>query len=304
MENDISKQMMKLSKEELKKSIVAIILLIMARIIIKNLPMIDNIYSPFNFEIPEIILAGILVLISVIIFKFGIKLKNEIFANIKIDVHIKIIYYITSAIATLILYYGLGKIIPYYLEKIGLKWGKDLYEYVFLALFLLIISMLIYTIYNDFNDLNLSFSPKTKIITKNQIAKENSIICNNCGEKLDKGTKFCINCGEELIIGKSDTDVLEVKESTKSCSNCGEELYKGTKFCINCGEKVIIDKSDTDGLEVKENTKSCKNCGKEVIIDESNTDVLEVKENIKSCKNCGKELDEEAKFCINCGEKI
>ncbi len=47
------------------------------------------------------------------------------------------------------------------------------------------------------------------------------------------------------------------------------------------------------GAEVNENDKFCCNCGKEVTAAENNI-----------CRKCGAELEETDKFCCNCGEKV
>lgn len=54
--------------------------------------------------------------------------------------------------------------------------------------------------------------------------------CQNCGEEVVDGAKFCKNCGSEIVIEE------EVDETgTKFCANCGFEMPKTTKFCPECG---------------------------------------------------------------------
>ena len=47
------------------------------------------------------------------------------------------------------------------------------------------------------------------------------------------------------------------------------------------------------GAEVNENDKFCRQCGAEVEIEEA-----------KYCPSCGKEVDIDDNFCMNCGEKL
>lgn len=48
--------------------------------------------------------------------------------------------------------------------------------------------------------------------------------CQQCGEKLVSGAKFCLNCGAKI-------------ETTVTCLECGKVLFENAKFCPNCGTK-------------------------------------------------------------------
>lgn len=54
--------------------------------------------------------------------------------------------------------------------------------------------------------------------------KTETITCQECGEKNEKGSKFCSNCGKSL-----DTE--------KFCSNCGKKIENDDNFCPHCGQK-------------------------------------------------------------------
>ncbi len=49
--------------------------------------------------------------------------------------------------------------------------------------------------------------------------------CNNCGQEIKEGKKFCSNCGAPV-------------PTAKKCPNCGTECKPGVKFCPECGTKL------------------------------------------------------------------
>lgn len=54
--------------------------------------------------------------------------------------------------------------------------------------------------------------------------KAEAIICQDCGEKNEVGSKFCSNCGKSL-------------DTAKYCANCGKKIENDDKFCPHCGQK-------------------------------------------------------------------
>ena len=50
------------------------------------------------------------------------------------------------------------------------------------------------------------------------------MICNNCGDEIPVGAKFCMNCGTPV-------------PQKRYCINCGVELSEQAKFCPECGVK-------------------------------------------------------------------
>ena len=54
--------------------------------------------------------------------------------------------------------------------------------------------------------------------------KAEAIICQDCGEKNEAGSKFCSNCGKSL-------------DTAKYCVNCGKKIENDDKFCPHCGQK-------------------------------------------------------------------
>lgn len=54
--------------------------------------------------------------------------------------------------------------------------------------------------------------------------KAEAIICQDCGEKNEKGSEFCSNCGKSL-------------DTAKYCANCGKKIENDDKFCPHCGQK-------------------------------------------------------------------
>jgi len=84
--------------------------------------------------------------------------------------------------------------------------------------------------------------------------------CQNCGNEVADGAKFCAQCGSEIVIEEINANV---------CPECGSEVAEHMKFCQNCGCELNNDGSG----EVK--TKFCANCGHELDA------------NLKFCPECG-----------------
>ena len=59
--------------------------------------------------------------------------------------------------------------------------------------------------------------------------KSFDLYCDDCGQGLSEGFKFCTNCGKDLS---------EINQTEILCQNCGTQLSEENKFCPNCGESV------------------------------------------------------------------
>lgn len=73
--------------------------------------------------------------------------------------------------------------------------------------------------------------------------------CQNCGNEVADGAKFCAQCGSEIVVEENKANV---------CPECGSEVAEKMKFCQNCGCELNKDESG----EAK--TKFCANCGHEI----------------------------------------
>lgn len=91
------------------------------------------------------------------------------------------------------------------------------------------------------------------------------VICQNCGDEMDDGAKFCRNCGSEII----PEEEISVESSKKVCPSCGIEVDEGMKFCKNCGAEINPEHDEVN------QTKFCPNCGREMLND------------VKFCPECG-----------------
>lgn len=79
----------------------------------------------------------------------------------------------------------------------------------------------------------------------------------------------------------------------KICPKCGEEMPENAKFCLECGTKIEY---------LNENEMICPHCGNKTI--KSKFCMSCGASLIRRCSKCGAELPENAKFCLECGEKI
>ncbi len=58
-----------------------------------------------------------------------------------------------------------------------------------------------------------------------EVMRQRDVICNKCGEPIDKGDAFCGKCGARIIVDRT-------------CENCGARAKAQDKFCRKCGGKV------------------------------------------------------------------
>ena len=90
---------------------------------------------------------------------------------------------------------------------------------------------------------------------------------------------------QDNVPAQKDRDVV--------CLKCGAKLPVGAKFCFECGTKVEL---------LTENEVLCPQCGKKTIkgkfCQECGAPLFRV------CPNCGKEVTDDAKFCLECGQKL
>ncbi|QSX05084.1 SPFH domain-containing protein [Sedimentibacter sp. zth1] len=88
-----------------------------------------------------------------------------------------------------------------------------------------------------------------------------------------------------------DSKVLSTNEEKIRCKKCNAQLPKDAKFCLSCGEKVV-----------SEEMVICKNCGQET---KKGNFCLHCGNKLSNnCSKCGAELQPNAKFCFECGQKV
>lgn len=97
------------------------------------------------------------------------------------------------------------------------------------------------------------------------------IVCDKCGSKSPKGSKFCANCADPFVC----------------CPKCGADNSEGKTACTKCGAPMPI-KCGGCGTEVISGTKFCPNCGKTLVL---------------KCSKCDTAIPPAAKFCPSCGTK-
>ena len=79
------------------------------------------------------------------------------------------------------------------------------------------------------------------------------MFCNNCGNQLQEGQRFCAKCGAEAA-----------QAAPAVCEKCGAELVEGAKFCNVCGTAVAGQKSmfcQFCGQKFEEGETFCGKCG-------------------------------------------
>ena len=83
--------------------------------------------------------------------------------------------------------------------------------------------------------------------------------CENCGNEVREGAKFCSKCGSNILEQQEDHsgkhNVHETK-TEKRCVNCGNVLREESKFCPKCGSSTLEQKEDVSTLKDEEKDKA------------------------------------------------
>ena len=104
---------------------------------------------------------------------------------------------------------------------------------------------------------------------KSKEPNDNLMICDKCGTKSQKGSKFCPKCGDPFVC----------------CPNCGTDNPEGNIKCMNCNEP-LPKKCDNCNDDISGTSKFCPSCGVSLV---------------KSCIKCDTELQPNSTFCPECG---
>ena len=114
---------------------------------------------------------------------------------------------------------------------------------------------------------------ETKIASLNDQIREikGILCCEKCGKEIAKGSSFCMNCGEPVPKVEK-----EVPSDTTPCPNCANPVKNGTNFCTFCGTAV---NNNQEAEPVAQNDK-------------------------KICPSCNTQNNQDAVFCVGCGNKF
>jgi len=85
--------------------------------------------------------------------------------------------------------------------------------------------------------------------------------CKKCGNKIQRGKKFCPNCGEKIVVEQKIVKKYQ-------CSQCGRKASANEKFCSECGapikEYVISTTCPNCGGKVSSDAAFCSSCGAKI----------------------------------------
>jgi len=170
-----------------------------------------------------------------------------------------------------------------------------------------------------------------------ELAKVSDVkVCAQCGFSNKSTAKFCINCGAPLQSAEPKTPA-----GKKKCPNCGAVNDEDAVFCVECGTALPkeeaasepepesepapepVPASETEAMEeALQNVAYEEPAQKPEEIYEQAAEAVEkeadsVEEQVVEadeeqqtqasgkyvCKNCGMVLEDDMKFCTNCGTK-
>ncbi len=83
------------------------------------------------------------------------------------------------------------------------------------------------------------------------------MFCNNCGNQIGEGERFCSKCGTAIVIEKK----------ADTCPRCHATVEEGAKFCNKCGASLTAPQKTVChgcGKPLEEGEQFCKSCGKAV----------------------------------------
>lgn len=141
------------------------------------------------------------------------------------------------------------------------------------------------------------------------------MFCTNCGKEMEDGVKFCTNCGTLLQravreSAKSEDTADQVMENYKKLE--AEVEAKRAEYNQLVSEVAETDKIKLEIVKVHEDIEiMLKNAQVRRLAQESRTsndhmeqEATETQNVRKFCPKCGAQLEENARFCSNCGNKL
>ena len=141
------------------------------------------------------------------------------------------------------------------------------------------------------------------------------MFCTNCGKEMEDGVKFCTNCGTLLQSGvqesaKDEDTADQVMENYKKLE--AEVEAKRAEYNRLVSEAAETDKIKLEIVKVHEEIEiMLKNARVRRSVQESRTsnshmsqEATETQNAKKFCPKCGVRLEENARFCSNCGNQL
>lgn len=163
------------------------------------------------------------------------------------------------------------------------------------------------------------------------------IKCPSCNTENPNTGRFCISCGTPLPSAAAPVVTPEPIKVANTCPNCGAPIVEGNKFCVKCGnpiplntqveepdeplivepEPAIVEVVEPESIvseSIEPEPIEPKPTEPEPIVADDVPEVIEIKEvnNTpeeisvveKVCPRCGSVLDDDARFCTSCGNKL
>lgn len=118
-------------------------------------------------------------------------------------------------------------------------------------------------------------------------------VCPGCGRHLSASFQNCPYCGAELEQAK------EPEKPKIICRKCGSELSADDLYCLICGTPVKEEKPEAKKKpQYTPNLTLDSNPFVSLAVEAESLDVKRV------CPKCGRGAENDAAFCIYCGERL
>jgi hypothetical protein len=258
------------------KTVLSMTLLLVAWVVISNLPMFIEIRLPLYFSLLDVISAGLLTVVAILIFKFGTQIR-VIYSEIDLSFPqiLTIIEQSMFLIFLMIIYFAFRPIVVPYMDY--LDWT---YHVVFLIFFLFVMGSLGFYIFRNVDALTEQLANKS--ILSN--VERDYISCENCSCKNNANAKFCSNCGFQL-------------RQARRCDSCGATQKANNKFCTDCGKQVSEKTSEADTIEKDLQSEA-------IIVETMVSGDGELEDGYKNCTFCNEVIKVKAIKCKYCYSEL
>lgn len=221
-------------KDNLKKALLPLaqplaytLLAFIAWLLVKLLPMLDGITSPWEFSIQSLVHAPLLLILAALLINLALRAEEHLLCSnprfpqwgqlVKFSGFVVGIYTIYQALKPLLL--------PYLFNY---SW---IFNLVFFAGFAASLAALVFVAVHVIRRI-------LPLYFEEAAPKRAKTLCMDCGRTLKPWAKYCPGCG---ALVQEESFALKFNLSHQGCNTCGRELKPDMNYCPKCGRAVPHD---------------------------------------------------------------